>query len=86
MKSLRWDVQKSEQLKTTRGVSFEELIHAPLIAVKQHPKRARQRLMLFDYKGYIWVVPFVEDARGLFLKTLFPSRQYTRLYRGGEVQ
>ena len=83
MKEFLWSLVKSERLKKTRGVSFEELIQARLVAVKQHPSRAHQQVILFDYKGYIWVVPFVETDEAIFLKTLFPSRKYTRLYRKG---
>ena len=82
---MRWDVLKSERLKRTRGVSFEELIQAKLIAVKQHPGRTHQQIMLFDHKGYIWVAPFIEAENEIFLKTLFPSRKYTQLYRKGAL-
>jgi nucleoside permease NupC len=35
--------------------------------------------MLFDYKNYIWIVPFVRNKDGsLFLKILYPSRKYTK--------
>ena len=37
--------------------------------------------MLFEYKGYIWVVPFVKSSEEMFLKTLYPSRKYTTIYR-----
>ena len=85
MRELRWSLLKSERLKRTRGVSFEELIHARLVAVKEHPTRAHQQIMLFDYRGYIWVVPFVMQGEEIFLKTLYPSRKYTKLYRRGEM-
>ena len=85
MKELRWDVLKSERLKRTRGVSFEELIQAKLIAVKQHPGRTHQQIMLFEHKGYIWIAPFVETENEIFLKTLFPSRKYTQLYQKGAL-
>lgn len=85
MKALLWSLVKSERLKKTRGVSFEELIQARLVAVKQHPGRVHQHIILFDYKGYIWVVPFVKTDEAGFLKTLFPSRKYTRLYRKGAL-
>jgi len=84
MKAVRWNVLKSERLKKVRGVSFEAIIQARLVAVKQHPSRTHQQIMLFDYQGYIWVVPFVESGDGIFLKTLFPSRRYTQLYRKGQ--
>jgi hypothetical protein len=81
MKSLRWNVLKSERLKRTRGVSFEEIIRARLIAVKRHPARPEQKVMLFYHKRYVWVVPFVETEEEIFLKTLYPSRKYTRIYK-----
>ncbi len=35
--------------------------------------------MLFKHRGYIWVVPYVESQEEIFLKTMFPSRKYTKL-------
>jgi hypothetical protein len=32
----------------------------------------------------IWLVPFVNDGKELFLKTLYPSRKYTKVYREKE--
>ena len=75
---------KSERLKRTRGVSFEEIIHAKLIAIKEHPTKRHQDIMLFEYKGYVWVVPFVRGNNEIFLKTLFPSRKYTKIYKKGK--
>lgn len=80
MKQIRWNLGKSEELKKTRGVSFEEMIRNELVAVKRHPQRKHQNIMLFKYRGYIWVVPYVESKDEIFLKTLFPSRKYTELY------
>ena len=87
MKEISWDLLKNENLKTTRGVSFEDLLNkGELVAVKGHTKRENQQIMLFDYRNYIWIVPFVKNKDGsLFLKTLYPSRKYTRIYRGEEL-
>ena len=85
MQEVRWDALKSARLKQARGASFEDLIQSKLVGVKQHPGRSHQRIMLFEYRGYIWVVPFVESEGDIFLKTLFPSRKYTQLYRAGRV-
>lgn len=68
MKAFRWDPVKSGRLKKTRGVSFEEIINSTLVDVRSHPKRPGQNLMLFERKGYIWVVPFIENENDLFLK------------------
>lgn len=85
MKELRWDLLKNERLKRTRGVSFDAIIQSKLITVKRHSQKAHQYIMLFEYKEYIWVVPFVESDDWIFLKTLFPSRKYTGMYRRGEL-
>jgi hypothetical protein len=85
MTDLRWNLLKSERLKQTRGASFEELIQSKLIAVKRHPKKSHQNILLFEHRGYIWVVPYVESGEAVFLKTLYPSRKYTKLYKRGEL-
>ena len=81
MKDIRWSHLKSERLKRTRGVSFGEIIAAELVGVKRHPRREGQNIMLFKYKGYIWIVPYVETEDHIFLKTLYPSRKYTKIYK-----
>lgn len=86
MKDIRWSQLKSERLKKTRGVSFEEIISSELIVAKTHPKRLNQDIILFKFKGYIWIVPYVEEKDYIFLKTLYPSRKYTKLYKKGELK
>lgn len=86
MKDIRWSQLKSERLKKTRGVSFEEIISSELISVRSHPKRPNQKIILFKRKGYIWIVPYVEEKEYIFLKTLFPSRKLTKLYVKGELK
>ena len=85
MKQLRLNLLKSERLKETRGASFEDIVQAKLVAVKRHPAKEHQNIMLFEYKGYIWVVPYIEDEKGFFLKILYPSRKYTKMYKRGEI-
>ena len=85
MKQLLWNLVKSKRLKRTRGVSFEEIIQSKLIGIKAHPKREQQNIMLFEYKSYIWVVPYVKQGDAVFLKTLFPSRKYTKMRKRGEL-
>lgn len=86
MKEISWSQLKSDRLKKTRGVSFEEIIGQKLIAIKEHPAKENQCIMLFEYKGYVWIVPFVEDKDHIFLKTLYASRKYTKLFRKGQLQ
>ncbi len=82
MKQIRWNVLKNERLKKARGASFEDLINSKLIKIMKNPKHVNQNIMLFEYKKYIWVVPFVEEKDYYFLKTLFPSRKYTKIFKG----
>ena len=82
---IRWNELKSKRLKQTRGVSFEEILKEKQVANMPHPKKESQRVLLFERQGYIWVVPFVIDEKGMFLKTLFASRDYTKRYHKGDL-
>jgi uncharacterized DUF497 family protein len=86
MTDFRWDALKNERLKKERGVSFEEIIASKFIELEEHPSRKNQLVMLFEYKDYIWVAPCVVEKDHIFLKTLFPSRKYTRKYRKDQVR
>ena len=81
MKNITWNLLKSERLKRTRGASFEDIIGSRFIAIKKHHKKEHQNIMLFRYKRYVWAVPYVETDKEIFLKTLYPSRKYTKIYR-----
>ena len=83
--SVRWDPIKSDWLKRTRGMSFEEIVSARFVGIADHPKRAHQKLMLFELDGYIWAAPFVSNGDDKFLKTAFPSRMYTKKWSQGEL-
>lgn len=83
MKEVKWSLVKSERLKRVRGASFEEIMRSKLLGVRRHPTKPHQSVMLFEYRNYVWVVPFVENESERFLKTLYPSRKYTKLYKEG---
>ncbi len=34
---------------------------------------------------YVYLVPFVKDGDGVFLKTIIPSRKATKRYLGGDL-
>ena len=86
MLEIRWNLLKSERLKRTRGASFEDILTGKLIGVKRHTKKTHQNIMLFEYNRYIWLVPYVVEANGdIFLKTLYPSRKYTKLFKEGKI-
>ena len=81
-----WDPHKNRQLERERGVSFEEaafLIETgQVLAVNRHPKERyeHQMIAVIEINSYAYVVPYVEEDDYLFLKTIFPSRKYTKEY------
>ncbi|MDD5085603.1 MAG: toxin [Candidatus Omnitrophica bacterium] len=86
MKEIKWNLLKSQRLKKVRGASFEDIINSKFIAAKKHHKKEHQDIMLFEHNRYIWVVPYSETESEIFLKTLYPSRKYTKLYRKGSLR
>lgn len=84
MKEFRWNLDKNKELKETRDVTFEQLLNSKFIGIEKHPKKLNQQLMLFEFKRYVWVVPFIEEGQYYFLKTAFPHRKYTKKYLGGK--
>ncbi|MDD2679613.1 MAG: toxin [Candidatus Omnitrophica bacterium] len=83
VKEIRWNKLKSIHLKFTRGVSFEEIVRAKFLDLHDHPKRNNQKILVYEYKGYAWAVPFVLENARAFLKTLYPSRKFRKLYKKG---
>ena len=87
MKPVRWDTEKNVQLRTERGMSFEEVLAAlsrgALLDVLAHLNTAQypnQRMFVVRIRGYAYLVPFVETDKEVFLKTIIPSRKATRKY------
>ena len=87
MKPMNWDIEKNTHLKVERGVSIEEVLaaisHAGLLDVLDHPNTAQypnQRMFVVRIRGYAYLVPFVENDKEIFLKTIIPSRKATRRY------
>jgi len=84
---IRWDVEKDQWLRKTRGISFHEIADCILsgnyIDVLENPSRAGQEVFVLKMKNYIWAVPFmVEEDKSILLKTAYPSRKLFRRYGG----
>jgi hypothetical protein len=43
-------------------------------------KYPSQRIFIVRIRGYAFLVPFVETNEEIFLKTIIPSRNATRMY------
>jgi uncharacterized DUF497 family protein len=81
MKKIKWDEEKNKLLKEERGVSFEEILDSTFLGVEKHSTRKNQMVLLYEYKKYVWVVPCVVGDKYIFLKTMFPSRKYTKMFK-----
>jgi hypothetical protein len=84
-----WDIKKNELLKELRGVSFEEIVVAvesdEIIDFFVHPDESKypnQVIFLVFIRDYIYAVPAAISTDEIFLKTIYPSRKYTKVYLG----
>ena len=91
MKIYNWNPDKNQELIVRRGVSFEEAIfyieNGGLLDDITHPNASdypNQRIFVICIKEYVHLIPYVESDDAVFLKTIIPSRKFTKLYLGGE--
>jgi uncharacterized DUF497 family protein len=87
MKYFTWNNDKNQWLKAERGVSFEEVVfnidRGNLLDIIKHANQEKyrgQRVFIVQMNDYAYLVPFVEDEREIFLKTIIPSRKATKKY------
>ena len=87
MKYYSWNEEKNDLLKKTRGICFEQIVmhieRGDLLDILPHPnlgKYPNQKIMIVNVNEYIFIVPFVEDEKDTFLKTIIPSRKLTKKY------
>lgn len=85
-------MEKNEKIKQEREISFEDAVTAifegRVLGKTNHPNQKRypdQKIYILEIGEYAYVVPYVEDDKKLFLKTIFPSRKYTKdlIEKGG---
>ena len=91
MKPINWNSTKNRQLVAERGISFEDVVfyiqQGGLLDDEIHPNVDRypaQRIFVVNIDQYAYLVPYVEDDKEIFLKTVIPSRKATRQYLGEE--
>jgi hypothetical protein len=91
MDFFHWNIVKNEKLKKDRGICFEDIVLKintdHILAVVDNPnleKYPNQKIMIINVDGYAYMVPFVPHEYGFFLKTIIPSRIFTKKYLPGE--
>ncbi len=86
MKEILWDRQKAKALSENpdRGITFERCVIAiendDILANIENPSRDGQNILILNIDNYAYVVPYVEDEKARYLKTIYPSRKYTKIY------
>ncbi len=75
------------KLKKERNISFEDVAYyienRKLKAILKHKNQERypsQKVHVIEINNYIYLVPFVETEKEIFLKTIIPSRKATKKY------
>ena len=89
MKPINWNSTKNQQLIVERGISFEDIVfyiqQGQLLDDIVHPnseKYPEQRIFVISVDDYVHLVPYVENRKEIFLKTVIPSRKATKQYLG----
>ncbi|MBE7527052.1 BrnT family toxin [Betaproteobacteria bacterium PRO4] len=92
MKIFNWSSDKNQQLIVDRGKSFEEavfsILNGGLLDDIVHPNTMdypNQRIFVVQIHDYAYLVPYVENQDEIFLKTIIPSRKFTRIYLGDQI-
>ena len=87
MNIFRWDNEKNNLLKSTRGVCFEQVVlimeKGDVLDTIEHPNQERypgQKIAVLMIDTYVYLVPYVENNEEIFLKTIIPSRKATNNY------
>jgi len=87
MNIFRWDNEKNELLKSTRGVCFEQVVllmeRGEVLDTIEHPNQERypgQKIAVVMIDAYAYLVPYVEQNGEILLKTIIPSRKATNKY------
>ena len=84
-----WDEEKNNILQDERNISFEQIIFAlesdRLISIipSPSPRHPDQKCFVVNIDDYAYIIPYVENGEKTFLKTIYPSRKYTRKFLKG---
>lgn len=87
MKYYDWNIDKNNELKEKRNISFEIIVvqieNGKILDILNHPNKEKygnQQIYIIDVDNYAYLVPFVQEDDKIFLKTIIPSRKATKKY------
>jgi hypothetical protein len=84
-----WNEEKNILLSKERDISFEDVIFAlknnKLLDIILSPTHENQKCFVVEMKSYAYIIPYVKvNDTQYFLKTIYPSRKYTKKYLKGK--
>lgn len=84
MKYFNWNSEKNKKLIKDRGVSFEiclvKIENKEILDILNSVNYPNQKIFVLEIDNYVYLVPFVENEDEIFLKTIIPSRKFTKKY------
>ena len=84
MKYFNWGSEKNKKLIKERGVSFEiclvKIESGNILDILNNKNYPNQKIFVLEIEGYVYLVPFIENENEIFLKTIIPSRKFTKKY------
>ncbi len=84
MKYFNWSSEKNKKLIKDRGVSFEiclvKIESGNILDILNNKNYPNQKIFILETEEYVYLVPFIEDKNEIFLKTIIPSRKFTKKY------
>ena len=93
--SFKWNSEKNDLLKARIGLCFEDVLVAiqsgELLDDRPHfnqEKYPHQRLLVVNIYDYACIIPYVIDeaTSSIFLKTIYKSRKYTKIYLSQSIK
>ncbi|MDD5457456.1 MAG: toxin [Candidatus Margulisbacteria bacterium] len=91
MTNFIYSEEKNELLKIKRKISFEDIIlcieEKKVLDIVEHPNKdvyPGQYPLIIEYNNYAYYVPIVIKEEQIILKTIIPSRKFTKKYLKGD--
>ncbi len=86
-KIISYNSEKNKKLIAERGVGFEDILKAiendKLMDRIKHPNKEKypnQWVLIVNIDDYAYFVPYIETETEIFLKTIYPDRNFTEKY------
>ena len=84
MRYFNWSSEKNKKLIKERNVSFEiclvKIENKDILDILDNTNYPNQKIFVLEIDNYVYLVPFIENKDEIFLKTIIPSRKFTKKY------